>query len=322
MEKLNKNNRILIVGAGAFGVALSNCILLNSNNLVTLLSRKDCVLFEEDITQYDIILLAVPSQSLREAALWLKAQFDKLNLSKKAKKIGIVSCAKGIEKNTILLPHQILEQIFHGYSVSIASLSGPSFAKEMIKGLPTSVVLASKDSLFLKKASIILHSSCFRVYDSKDILGVEVGGALKNVIAMVAGAVDGLDLGNNARAAVITRGLAEIASIGVKMGANPLTFMGLSGVGDLILTCTGDLSRNRQFGFRLAKGEDKTSVLLALGGVIEGIDTAESAYTLAKKLNIKTGILMTAYHVLYQKLPIKDGVSSLLNREQSAEFDI
>ena len=315
--KRAKKSHILIIGAGAYGTALKACILSNQNNSVTLLNREDCKSFDKDITNYDFILIAVPSQSLRACAQWIKKNKYLKN------KLNIISTAKGIEKNTILLPHQILAEIFKEYKdqVFVAALSGPSFAKEMMQGLPTCVVLASKNKSLLKMASPILHSSYFRVYDSADILGVEIGGALKNVIAMVAGTVDGLNLGNNARAAVITRGLAEMAEIGVKMGANPLTFMGLSGLGDLILTCTGDLSRNRQFGYRMAKGENKISVLHSLGGVVEGIATTQSAYELAQKLNIKTSILMTAYLVLYQNLPISHALKSLLGGEQSAEFD-
>jgi len=343
--KYGKNSRhVLIIGAGAYGTALQACILSNPNNSVMLLNRKDCLTFQIDLSRFDFVLLAVPSQALREAALWLKEQLDKSTnqLSSRGLTAGssnvcldpavkprddtkntlkIISTAKGIEKNTMLLPHQILEEIFSNHDVSIAVLSGPSFAKEMMAGLPTCVVLASKDEKFLKMASPILHSSYFRIYDSNDILGVEIGGALKNVIAMVAGAVDGLNLGNNARAAVITRGLSEIAEIGVKMGASPLTFMGLSGLGDLILTCTGDLSRNRQFGFRMAKGESKISVLRSLGGVVEGIATTQSAYKLTKKLNIKTSLLMTTYQVLYQNLPISEALETLLNGQQSTEFD-
>ena len=320
MEKIKKAN-ILIIGAGAYGSALKNCILSNKNNSVTLLDRKGCQLFTADITSYEFVLLAVPSQALRECALWLKEQFEKNTSTKK--KLNIISTAKGIEKKTILLPHQILNEVFKPYEkqVFIAALSGPSFAKEMTQGLPTCVVLASKHKALLQLASPILHSPYFRVYDSSDILGVELGGALKNIVAMVAGAVDGLNLGNNARAAVITRGLSEMAEIGVKMGASPLTFMGLSGAGDLILTSTGSLSRNKQFGYRMAIGEDKNSILKSLGGVVEGIATTESAYELISKLNIKANILTIAFFVLYENLPISEALNILLDGKQSSELN-
>ena len=320
------HHHVLIVGAGAYGNALKACILTTPNCQVTILNRQDCKTFSENILKYDFILIAVPSQSLREIALWIKEKIQ-LNSSENSanKKIKIISTSKGIEKVTTLLPHQIIEDVFaheveHNH-VAYAVLSGPSFAKEMSLGLPTSVVLASKNKTFLKEASVILHSPYFRIYSSHDVMGVEIGGALKNVIAMVAGGVDGLNLGNNARAAVITRGLNEMAEIGVKMGANPLTFMGLSGLGDLILTATGDLSRNRQFGTRLAQGEDKNAIISSLGGVVEGIGTTQSVYELCQKLKIETRILMAAYKILYENFSIKKALETLLNRVQSPEFD-
>jgi glycerol-3-phosphate dehydrogenase (NAD(P)+) len=314
-------NSVLIIGAGAYGNALKACILPRNNLSVTLFSKQDCENFSGSIYDFNVIILAVPSQSLRNCAQWLYQQLKKnLHLQRK---INIVSTAKGIERKSVLLPHQILEDVFGEFkkTLSISVLSGPSFAKEMVLGLPTCVVLASNDKLLLKNVTSLLHSPKFRIYDSEDVLGVEIGGALKNVIAMVAGAVDGMNLGNNARAAVITRGLSEMAKIGIKMGANPITFMGLSGVGDLILTCTGDLSRNRQFGYRIAQGEDLNTVLQSLGGVVEGFATAESAYSLAKNLNVKTSIIQVAYQVLYENLPISDALQALITGEQSTEFN-
>lgn len=315
------SHRILIIGAGAYGNALKACIITNKNCSVTLLDRKGCQEFKDNIFDFDFVLLAVPSQSLRSCALWLREQYEKH--SSKKRSLNIISTAKGIEKNSLLLPHQILTDIFQDQldHIHIAALSGPSFAKEMSLGLPTSVVLASQEKKLIKLASPILHSSYFRVYDSSDILGVEIGGALKNVIAMVAGAVDGLGLGYNARAAMMTRGLAEMAEIGVKLGANPLTFMGLSGLGDLILTCTGDLSRNKQFGYRIAKGESREAIFSSLGGVVEGVATTQSAYELAKKIKVKTSIIAMAYRVLYENLSLSEALNSLLSSGPSSEFD-
>ena len=310
---------VLIIGSGAYGKALKACILSNPARQVTLLSREDCVNFQGDISEFHFILFAVPCQSFRAAALWVREKLNDTQMINK--KIYLISTAKGIEQKTILLPHQILQEVFQNQqNVSIGSLSGPSFAKEMMEGLPTCVVLASKDPDLLQMAAPILHSSYFRIYDSNDILGVEIGGALKNVIAMVAGAVDGLNLGNNARAAVMTRGLSEIAKIGAKLGANPITFMGLSGLGDLILTCTGDLSRNRTFGYRLAKGEELNSALYSMGGVVEGMATTQSAYELTQKLKLKSSILNAAYEVLYNNLPISQALENLINGQQSTEF--
>lgn len=201
-----------------------------------------------------------------------------------------------------------------------ATLSGPSFAKEMLEGLPTCMVFASKHSDLQKRAAEILHSSHFRIYSSSDVVGVELGGALKNVISMVAGCVDGLKLGNNARAAVITRGLGEIAKIGMAMGADPMTFLGLSGVGDLILSCTSDLSRNRQFGFRLSQGESQSQIIDSMHGVVEGVTTAQSAHQLCQKLGVSSSVLHMAYCVLYEGMPIRQAVHSLINKEQGGEF--
>ena len=232
----------------------------------------------------------------------------------------MVSAAKGIEQKTFLLPHQILAEYLPS-TAHIGALSGPSFARELAAGLPTAVVLASKSAQLRERTEMLLHRDFFRVYGASDVVGVEIGGALKNVIAMVAGAVDGLQLGNNARAAVVTRGLGEIAQLGVAMGADPLTFLGLSGLGDLILTCTGDLSRNRQFGLRLAAGETPAEIIGGAGQVIEGVTTAQSAYDLSQKLGLDTPILNAAYSVLYEHLSIKEAVFSLVSRERKGEFD-
>lgn len=336
---LKSINKTLVIGAGAFGTAIAACIY-NSTNSVTIISRdndnfeilksheilKNCNLvtfsnFNSCLSEFNLIILAVPCQSIRSVSEWMLKHWENSSNKNNQKhhKLYIISVAKGIEQKTLLLPSQILLKMWDK-KAAIGTLSGPSFAKEMLLGLPTCVVLASNDQKLLKIVSKILHKPNFRIYDSKDLIGVEISGALKNVIAMVAGAVDGLKLGNNARAAVITRGLAEIVRIGVKLGANPLTFLGLSGVGDLILTCTGDLSRNRQFGFRLSQGEKKENIIQSMGQVIEGIPTAESANKLFKKYGIKSSIIKTVYQVLYEDKPIEDAVSLLIKREQSSEL--
>lgn len=330
-------DKTLVIGAGAFGTAIAACIH-NPSNQVTIIAReaelfdslkshntlKHCEMetfskFNSKLTEFKLIILAIPCQSLRNVTEWMIEHWKKTE-NKDPKKLNIISAAKGIEQKTLLLPSQILED-FWKKNASIGALSGPSFAKEMLEGLPTCVVVASKDQELLNIASSLLHSPYFRIYDSKDIIGVEISGALKNVIAMVAGAVDGLKLGNNARAAVITRGLAEIVRIGVKLGADPLTFLGLSGVGDLILTCTGDLSRNRQFGLRMSLGESKEKIKQSMMQVVEGIATTNSANELCKKLGIDTSIINTAYKVLYEDFPIKDAVSLLIERQQGSEIN-
>lgn len=331
-------DKTLVIGAGAFGTAIASCIH-TPLNLVTIIAReeanfnqlkvhstlKNCKFetfadFKTPLSEFKLIILAIPCQSIRNVSEWMLEHWKKTELEPSPeRKINIISAAKGIEQSSLLLPSQILESIWGDYA-AIGALSGPSFAKEMLQGLPTSVVIASKDKKLLDISSQLLHSPYFRVYDSKDIIGVEIAGALKNVIAMVAGAVDGLNLGNNARAAVITRGLAEIVHIGVKMGADPVTFLGLSGVGDLILTCTGDLSRNRQVGLKLAEGKTKETIFAESEQVIEGIATTVSANELSKKLGIETTIINVAYRVLYENVPIQYAVRLLIERQQSSEF--
>lgn len=331
-------DKTLVIGAGAFGTAIASCIH-TPLNLVTIIAReklhfnqlkehptlKNCQMetfteFQTPFSEFKLIILAIPCQSIRDVSEWMQTHWKKTeHNSATPKKLNIISAAKGIEQQTLLLPSQILDS-FWGEHAAVGALSGPSFAKEMLAGLPTSVVIASKDKNLLEIASQLLHSPYFRVYDSKDIIGVEISGALKNVIAMVAGAVDGLNLGNNARAAVITRGLAEIVHIGVKLGADPVTFLGLSGVGDLILTCTGDLSRNRQFGLKLSEGKTKEEIFAETEQVIEGIATTISANELSKKLGIETTIINMAYRVLYENIPIQYAVRLLIERQQSSEF--
>lgn len=329
---LGKPWEILIVGAGSFGTALASTlvdparrltILAKTDKSLALLPKKNqvpsCLFstfqeFHGDFSRYDAVILAVPCQSLRDVSVWMTSANTNLQ-----GKIKLISTAKGVEQKTLLLPSQILEEIF-GIQAVIGVLSGPSFAKEMLQGLPTSVVFASKSHAFKDQATDFLGSTYFHVYQTDDVIGTEVGGALKNVIALVAGAVDGLQLGANARASVITRGLAEIAHVGTKLGAQPTTFMGLSGLGDLLLSATGDLSRNRQFGFRLAQGEQKESILSSLGGVVEGITTAQSVRELCQKHQLHLPILDVCYRVLYENLPIHKAVLCLLGRHTKREF--
>lgn len=334
--------QILVVGAGAFGSAMASCVH-GKDKHVTLIARQnknfaelnthtalqDCTLqtfaeFNTPFSSFDLIILAVPCQSLRAVSAWMKDKWreqQQQNLQgQKSQMLKIACVAKGIERDTLLLPSQILQDVWQE-EAQIATISGPSFAKEMLESLPTCVVAASKHTSLSQTIAQLLHSRYFRIYDSQDVIGVEVGGALKNVIAMVAGAVDGLKLGHNARAAVMTRGLAEIAEIGTKLGANPITFLGLSGVGDLILTCTGNLSRNRQFGFRLAQGESQEEIIRSMGEVIEGVATTHSAFQLTQKLGVETSILKAAYQVLYTGLPIAQTLDTLMCGAQSSEFD-
>lgn len=229
----------------------------------------------------------------------------------------IVSVSKGIEKGTNLTISMVLRELI-GKSVSV--LSGPSFAKEVIRKLPTAVTIASEDlsvGLLLQET---FTTSYFRVYTHNDVIGVELGGALKNIMAIASGISDGLGLGYNARAALITRGLMEITRLGVMMGAMESTFSGLSGIGDLVLTCTGPLSRNYTVGYNLAKGIPLEDIISGMRSIAEGIDTTRSAYDLARLHNIEMPIVAEVYSVIYDKKDPKTAVHDLMNRALRPEF--
>jgi glycerol-3-phosphate dehydrogenase (NAD(P)+) len=330
--------RVAVVGAGAFGQALAQCVSVGGCEVVLLgraadLDRLSVMpsptltfsamdAFTECLRAFDLVILAIPAQALRDVGVWLATRETSLGGSAEGPKdpLRVLSAAKGIEQKTLSLPTALLTEVLPQDS-EIGALSGPSFAKELSAGLPTAVVVATVHDGLAARAELLLHRSFFRVYRSRDVVGTEIAGALKNIIAMVAGAVDGLALGNNARAAVVTRGLQEIAQVGVALGAQPLTFLGLAGLGDLILTCTGDLSRNRQFGLRCARGEDPHAVVESMGGVVEGVATAQSAYALSTRLGLDTPILKIVHEVIYAGLPLREAVTALLGRSQKGEFD-
>ncbi len=234
----------------------------------------------------------------------------------------IVNASKGIENKTLLTMSQVLREIllsqFHS---RIAVISGPSFAREVAQRIPTAVVVAARDQVVAQRIQELFSTPYFRVYTSPDIIGVELGGALKNVIALAAGVSDGLGLGFNTRAALFTRGLAEITRLGVKMGANPLTFSGLAGAGDLLLTCTGDLSRNRSVGIKLGKGMKIKEILSGMRMVAEGVKTTKSAYELSRKYQVEMPITEQVYLILYKnKLPGK-AVRDLMSRDLRTELE-
>jgi glycerol-3-phosphate dehydrogenase (NAD(P)+) len=215
----------------------------------------------------------------------------------------------------------VLKEVLPGrLGARLAFLSGPSFAKEVGAGLPTAVVMASRDRASAERAAQLFQSDRFRVYTSDDVTGVELGGALKNVMAIAAGVIDGLGLGNNTRAALITRGLAEISRLAVRKGANPLTLAGLAGVGDLVLTCTGDQSRNRTVGVGLGRGQKLAEVLAEMKQVAEGVKTTKSAHQLAERLGVEMPITHTIYRVLYEDYPARDALAELMGRAPKHEL--
>lgn len=252
----------------------------------------------------DCLVCAVPSNALRPLVLALRDHDLRHPL---------VWLCKGFETGSRKLPHQVLNEAWPEHPPA-AVLSGPSFAQEVARGLPAALTVASHDMDFARSMAQALHDPMFRLYASTDVVGVELGGALKNVIAIAAGISDGLGFGLNARAALVTRGLAELTRLGLKLGGRPETFMGLSGMGDLILTCTGDLSRNRQLGLRLARGESLEGALRELGHVAEGATTALEAARLARQLGVETPITTAVAQILQQELPPREAVSALLAR--------
>lgn len=260
-----------------------------------------------------IVLLVPPSAHLRAVVERIAAHVPS------GARLAIAT--KGIEDDTLLLMLDVVaEELRSVPATALAALSGPSFAREVAAGLPTDVVVAAHDDASAAALQDALHAPFFRVYTSRDPVGVGIGGAMKNVLAIAAGACDGLGLGLNARAALVTRGLSEMARLGVALGGDPLTFMGLSGVGDLILTATGALSRNRTLGLKVAEGVDPAAYLASQRAVAEGYSTAKAAWLLAQKHGVDVPITEMVYRVLHEGLPLHDAMKTLMTRAQKEEL--
>lgn len=260
----------------------------------------------------DLVLLVVPSAHMRGVAKRIHGAVPEKAL--------IVSTAKGIENQSLSLMNEVLEQELPECAPRLTYLSGPSFAKEIARGLPADVALASRDIGVARKAQMILHSPLLRVYTSNDVIGIELGGALKNVIAVACGAADGLGFGESGRASLVTRGLAEIARLGVAMGANPLTFLGLAGVGDLFLTCTSELSRNRTLGMRLAAGEKPDEIVSSQKAVAESYYSSRPVYEMSRRMNVEMPISEEVYRVLHEGEDLATAAFRLVNREAKEEL--
>jgi len=255
-----------------------------------------------------LMILAVPSQAMREN---VKSVVDHLSDS-----IPIISAAKGIEgESGKRMSEVISEEIAPRYHENICVLSGPNLSGEIVKEMPSTTVVAARNIEVATKAQQILASPLFRVYVSEDVIGVELGGALKNIIALAAGMSDGLGYGDNSKAALITRGLAEISRLGVAMGANPFTFHGLAGLGDLITTCASILSRNHHVGEQMAKGRFLDDITSSMNGIAEGIKTTVVARELARKLGIEMPITEQVYSVLYEGISASQAMRNLMERE-------
>ena len=325
--------RIAVLGAGAWGSALA--ISFSAAHEVRLWARRreaceqlarerrspylpeagfpEALRVEADlasaVADCDLALVATSTAGLREAATAVAALRPSIDL--------LWAC-KGFERGTGNLPHEIVAQALPA-APRTGALSGPSFALEVARGQPTAVVVASRDAGFAAEAAAQLNSARLRIYSSSDLIGVELGGAVKNVIAIAAGIADGLGLGRNARAALVTRGLAEIVRLGGALGGQPETFMGLAGLGDLVLTCTGDLSRNRDVGLRLARGQGLADILRELGHVAEGVQSAASVRSLARARGIEMPITESVCGVLFEGQPPAEAVRLLLARDPKAE---
>ena len=263
------------------------------------------------INAADVVLLVLPTQKLRMAVQPIASVLRG--------KIVVVA-AKGIEIGTSLLPTQILEDVIGAHSdTPLCALSGPNLAMEVALGKPATTVIASSNLTAAERVQSLLMGESLRVYTSTDLVGVQIGGALKNVIAIGAGIGDGLQAGDNAKAAFMTRGIAEIARLGVSLGADPLTFAGLSGIGDLICTCSSDLSRNHQVGVGLASGKSLAEVLAGMSETAEGVDTTRAAIDMARRAGIEMPIAEQMYAVLFSEKSPVDAVRSLMMREPRHE---
>ena len=287
-----------------------NSIYLPGIKLADDLSVTDSL--EEAVRNKDLLLFVVPTQVLRRVLVDAVAHIAPDSI--------IVSASKGIEVGSLKLVSQIYEESLpEALYRRFAILSGPSFAREVALEMPTAVVAAAADPLVAKGVQDIFNCRFFRVYTNSDLVGVELGGAVKNVIAIAAGIADGLGFGSNTRAAIITRGLAEIARLGQALGARSETFAGLAGMGDLVLTCTGDLSRNRSVGIQLGQGRTLTEILAEMRMVAEGVKTTESTCLLAWKLGVEMPIAFKVNEILYHDRPARDAVIELMSRDLKAE---
>ncbi|HYH97609.1 NAD(P)H-dependent glycerol-3-phosphate dehydrogenase [Hyalangium sp.] len=331
--------RSSVIGSGSFGTALANSLAVNCEEVrlwgrdaalveaintrhenatylpgIALSPRVRATLsLEEALAGSELVVLATPSHATRDIVS--KA------LPSLPRHVPLITVAKGIENESLLTMTQLLEDClpeeFHPY---IAVLSGPSFARELAQRSPTVVTIASHWEKVAARCQKVLQTETFRSYTSNDVVGVQYGGALKNVIAIAAGIADGMGMGHNARAAIITRGLAEITRLAVRKGGNPLTLSGLSGMGDLVLTCTGELSRNRRVGMELGKGRQLADILAEMKQVAEGVKTAKSANDLAVKTGVELPICQQVYAIAYEGKSAKNAVVELMTRQPKSEL--
>lgn len=342
VRKMENKSQIAVVGAGSWGTALA-ILLAQKGHEVRLWGHNhehiDLLVVDRENKRYlhgrafpdnlsptrelekaingaRIVLMVVPSHAFRLVFQGVAPLLQD--------KTRVISAVKGIENKTLKTMSQIIEEVLMGHDIlkrdiQIGVLSGPSFAEEVASGVPTAVTLGFSDLDTARSLQETLATDSFRIYISRDVIGLEISAALKNIVAIAAGVCDGLGYGLNTRAALITRGLAEIQRLGMAMGADTSTFAGLSGLGDLILTCTGNLSRNRTVGLMLGQGKSLGQIKNEMKMVAEGIKTTKSVYDLAQKLQIEMPILEQVHGILYERKKCSEAVKALLQRELKQE---
>lgn len=332
------NKKIAVLGAGSWGTALAN-VLYENGHSVTLWTRDEqqrdeintkhtnkhylpdftfpdnlraTNQLEDALKNAEAVVFVVPTKAIREVSKQVSLVLDH--------SVTVIHASKGLEENTYKRISTILLEELPAQRVKgIVALSGPSHAEEVVKRDLTTITAASESEEAAKVTQQLFINDYFRVYTNTDIIGVEIGAALKNIIALGAGVISGLGYGDNAKAGLVTRGLAEISRLGVELGADPLTFMGLSGVGDLIVTCTSSHSRNWRAGYQLGLGKDVEAVLNEMGMIVEGISTTKAAYELAHTHRIDMPITEAIYNVVYNQLNVKDVILNLMQREGKSE---
>lgn len=333
-------SKVAVIGAGSWGTALAN-LMAEKGLDVTLWVREEEVFeqireerfnrtflpdiflskglkpvreLDEAVKDKEVVLLVIPSHFFRDVLERLKKHLRS--------EMILIAATKGIENETLMLMSDVTVQVLGETCMDrFACLAGPSFAKEVARHLPTAVTIAARKLDCAQRLQPVFNTEWLRVYGTADLVGVQLGGALKNVIAIAAGAADGLHFGHNARAALITRGLAEMTRLGVSMGANPHTFAGLAGIGDLVLTCTGDLSRNRTIGLEIGHGRKIGEIIAGMKMVAEGVKTALSANALAEKMDVDMPITSQVYEILYMEKDPRLAVRELMSRQLKVELE-
>jgi len=329
---------IAVIGGGSWGTALADHLARIGNRVTlwvyepelvkTINGKHENTLYLAGVRLHDdlcasndlagsvagrpLVLLVPPSQVMRQVTAALAPHLDADAV--------VVSASKGIENESLMTMSEVLESTLRpAFGGPLVFLSGPSFAREVAQQSPTAVVAASSDAAAAARVQEIFSSEAFRVYTNDDVMGVELGGSLKNVMALAAGVADGLGFGYNSRAALITRGLAEMTRIGLAKGGKPATFAGLAGMGDLVLTCTGDLSRNRTVGIELGKGRSLEEILAGMTMIAEGVKTTLSAFQLARSLGVEAPIIEQMHAILYEGKNPRTAVQELMGRDLKSE---